>query len=146
MVLTRRKGFGFISNDDGGEDVLFHFLCHCSEDGYKTLTEARRSPLRIERDTRNSVPFPMLSTYSRFKSRIKRTQFKTSRFFFDIAPRGTKALAEMGSKGEQREDGFVFCLYGCSKTCVISALLAGGTKYTGVFFQCTAYFTKIAKS
>ena len=47
------KGFGFIQNDDGSDDVFVHFSSIIS-DGYKTLAEGQRVAFEIEPDPRNS--------------------------------------------------------------------------------------------
>ncbi len=46
------KGYGFISSDDGGEDVFVHFSGIQSE-GYKTLTEGQKVTYETEVDSRN---------------------------------------------------------------------------------------------
>lgn len=50
--FNAEKGYGFISNDDGGEDVFVHFSAISSE-GYKTLSEGQKVTYDTETDARN---------------------------------------------------------------------------------------------
>ena len=48
-----KKGFGFIANDEGGDDVFVHFSAIVS-DGYKTLAEGQKVTFDVEPDTRGN--------------------------------------------------------------------------------------------
>ena len=39
--FDNKKGFGFIAQDEGGQDVFVHFSC-ITGDGFKTLDEGDR--------------------------------------------------------------------------------------------------------
>jgi CspA family cold shock protein len=43
------KGFGFIEQDDGGEDVFAHFSA-IESDGYKSLEEGQKVEYEIDED------------------------------------------------------------------------------------------------
>ena len=47
------KGYGFISNDDGSEDVFVHFSA-IQTDGFKTLEEGQKVQYETEPDPKNS--------------------------------------------------------------------------------------------
>lgn len=47
------KGFGFISNDEGGDDVFVHFSA-IQIDGFKTLEEGQKVSYATEPDPKNS--------------------------------------------------------------------------------------------
>ena len=52
--FNAEKGFGFIANDNGGEDVFVHFSAIVSEGGYKTLQEGQAVSFDVEADPKNS--------------------------------------------------------------------------------------------
>ena len=52
--FNAEKGFGFIANDNGGEDVFVHFSAIVSEGGYKTLQEGQAVSFDVEADPKNA--------------------------------------------------------------------------------------------
>lgn len=46
--FNAEKGFGFINQDNGGEDVFVHFRA-IQSDGYKTLAEGQKVSFEAER-------------------------------------------------------------------------------------------------
>ncbi len=52
--FNAEKGYGFIADDNGGEDVFVHFSA-IMVDGYKTLTEGQKVTFETEVDPKNSA-------------------------------------------------------------------------------------------
>lgn len=51
--FNESKGFGFISNDDGSDDVFVHFSS-IMVDGFKTLAEGQKVNYDVEQDPKNA--------------------------------------------------------------------------------------------
>ncbi len=51
--FNESKGFGFISNDGGGDDVFVHFSSIVSN-GFKTLQEGQKVTFDVEKDPKDS--------------------------------------------------------------------------------------------
>lgn len=52
--FNESKGYGFISNDEGGDDVFVHFSA-ILVDGFKTLSEGQKVEYETEQDPKNSA-------------------------------------------------------------------------------------------
>ena len=50
--FNEEKGFGFIANDNGGDDVFVHISAIASQ-GYKTLAEGQKVSFETETDPKN---------------------------------------------------------------------------------------------
>ena len=51
--FNAQKGYGFISNAEGGEDVFVHFSAIQTE-GYKTLDEGQQVSFETEQDPKDA--------------------------------------------------------------------------------------------
>lgn len=51
--FNENKGFGFISNDRGGDDVFVHFSAIQST-GFRSLNEGQKVTYDVEQDPKNS--------------------------------------------------------------------------------------------
>ena len=51
--FNAEKGYGFISNDEGGDDVFVHFSSIQSQ-GYKSLNEGQKVMFDIEKDPKDT--------------------------------------------------------------------------------------------
>lgn len=50
--FNAEKGFGFIANDEGGDDVFVHFSA-IQTVGYRTLDEGQKVTFEVETDPKN---------------------------------------------------------------------------------------------
>ena len=52
--FNAEKGYGFISNDEGGDDIFVHFSS-IQVEGFKTLTEGQKVTFETKTDPKNSA-------------------------------------------------------------------------------------------
>lgn len=51
--FNAEKGYGFITNDETGEDIFVHFSA-IQQDGYKSLSEGQKVTFDVEQDERSN--------------------------------------------------------------------------------------------
>jgi CspA family cold shock protein len=51
--FNSQKGFGFITNDNGGDDIFVHFSAIMTN-GFKTLEDGQKVTFEIEQDPKDS--------------------------------------------------------------------------------------------
>ena len=51
--FNAEKGYGFTSNDEGGEDVFVHFSA-IQGTGYRSLNEGQKVSYEVEQDPKNT--------------------------------------------------------------------------------------------
>ena len=56
--FNAEKGFGFIANDEGGDDVFVHFSAIVA-DGYRTLTEGQKVTFEVRYADARFLYFPL---------------------------------------------------------------------------------------
>lgn len=61
--FNSEKGFGFISNDNGGDEVFVHFSAIQGTNGYKSLEEGQKVSFDTETDPKDSRKLRAINVY-----------------------------------------------------------------------------------
>ena len=61
--FNSEKGFGFISNDNGGDEVFVHFSAIQGTNGYKSLEEGQKVTFDTETDPKDSRKLRAINVY-----------------------------------------------------------------------------------
>jgi CspA family cold shock protein len=61
--FNSEKGFGFISNDNGGDDVFVHFSAIQGSNGYRSLDEGQKVTFDTEPDPKDSRKLRAINVY-----------------------------------------------------------------------------------
>jgi len=62
--FNSEKGFGFISNDNGGDDVFVHFSAiQGTNNGYKSLDDGQKVTFDTEPDPKDSRKLRAINVY-----------------------------------------------------------------------------------
>ena len=76
--FNSEKGYGFISNDNGGDDVFVHFSAIVG-DGFKTLEEGQKVTFDTEQDPKNSKKLRavnVVKTLIRIEEKLRELPFR----------------------------------------------------------------------
>lgn len=61
--FNNEKGFGFISNDEGGDDVFVHFSAIQGTNGFRTLEDGQKVTFDTETDPKDSKKLRAVNVY-----------------------------------------------------------------------------------
>ena len=79
--FNSEKGFGFISNDNGGDDVFVHFSAIVG-DGYKSLQEGQKVTFDTEPDPKDSRKLRAVNVSAASNRKLEKPR-RESRIFQD---------------------------------------------------------------
>ena len=80
--FNAEKGYGFIANDEGGDDVFVHFSAIVAE-GYRRLKEGQKVSFEVETDPKNPEKLRAVNVQEKIPRRIKTARFFAGLFIRD---------------------------------------------------------------